>query len=200
MIIDWLRKALPSRHAPAIADARALLLGLKFEEARRLLEPIVSTEPGNSEATALLAKALFFEDPDRARTLAPIEVSQPGVRIDPVRLARFRDVCGNPDDGLLVPPAYPECLFLGTMSVAVLSNAFPFSPFGLIHVRQRIALMRPIDPGATLDLSCRFTEIRETERGFEVDFAMRADAAKIEAWNGTATLLSRNERTRSDHA
>lgn len=134
---------------------------------------------------------------DRARTLAPIEVSQSAVRINSVRLARFRDVCGSPDEGLLVPPAYPECLFLGPMAEAVLSDGFPFSPFGLIHVRQRIALLYPIDPGVTLDLSCRLVEVRETDRGFEVDFAMRADVAGAEAWNGTTTLLSRNECARS---
>lgn len=136
---------------------------------------------------------------ERGQTLAPIEVSQTGVRIDPVRLTKFRDVCGSPDNGLLVPPAYPECLFLGAMAEAVLSDAFPFSPFGLIHVRQRIALLRPIDTGATLDLSCRLIEIRETDRGFEVDFALRADAANTEAWNGTTTLLTRNKHARSGH-
>lgn len=132
-------------------------------------------------------------------TLAPIEVSQSGVGIDSVRLARFRDVCGNSEDGLWVPPTYPECLFLGPMAEAVFSDAFPFSPFGLIHVRQRIALLCPIDLDMTLDLSCRLVEIRETGRGFEVDFAMRADAASQEAWNGTTTLLSRNKRARSGY-
>jgi acyl dehydratase len=83
------------------------------------------------------------------------------------------------------------------MAEAVLSDAFPFSPFGLIHVRQRIALLRPIDPDATLDLSCRVAEIRETDRGFEVDFSLRADVAGTETWNGTTTLLSRNKRARS---
>jgi acyl dehydratase len=102
-----------------------------------------------------------------------------------------------PEDGLLVPPTYPECLFLGPMAEAVLSDAFPFSPFGLIHVRQRIALLRPIDPSSKLDLSCRISEIRETDRGFEVDFALRADAGSKEVWNGNTTLLSRNERVRS---
>lgn len=136
---------------------------------------------------------------ERGRTLSPIEVSQPGVRIDPARLERFRDVCGSPDNGLQVPAAYPECLFLGPMAEAVLSDAFPLSPFGLIHVRQRIALLHAIDPGATLDLSCRLAEIRETDRGFEVDFAMRADTAGTEAWNGMTTLLSRNKRARSRH-
>jgi acyl dehydratase len=83
------------------------------------------------------------------------------------------------------------------MAEAVLSDAFPFSPVGLIHVRQRIALLRPIDPAATLDLSCGLTEIRETDRGFEADFVMRADVEGAETWNGTTTVLSRNKGVRS---
>lgn len=131
------------------------------------------------------------------RTLSPIEVVQPGVRIDPVRLERFRKVCESPKEGLAVPLAYPECLFLGTMAEAVLSDAFPLSPFGLIHIRQRIAMLRPIDPGTTLDLTCMLQEIRETERGFEVDFGLRANVENIEVWNGTTTVLSRNKQSRS---
>jgi len=132
-----------------------------------------------------------------SRALAPIEVSQPGTRIDSVRLAQFRDVCGNPNHGLSVPPAYPECLFLGPMAEAVLSDAFPFSPFGLIHIRQQTVLLHPIDPGATLDLSCRLVEIRETDRGFEVDFGLGAVVAGAQAWSGTTTLLTRNNQARS---
>ncbi len=129
--------------------------------------------------------------------LSPIEVSQPGVRIDPVRLERFRKVCGNPTNGLSVPPAYLECLFLGPMAEAVLSEAFPLSPFGLIHVRQRIAMLRPIDPNEPIDLFCRLDEVRETDRGVEVDFGLYASVAGREVWNGISTVLSRNKAARS---
>ncbi|MBM4341071.1 MAG: SDR family NAD(P)-dependent oxidoreductase [Deltaproteobacteria bacterium] len=131
------------------------------------------------------------------RTLKSIEASQFGVRINPSRLAQFREVCGSPNNGFVVPPAYLECLFLGPMAEIVLSKAFPFSPFGLIHTQQRITLLRPIDPDETLDLSCRLAEIRETIRGFEIDFALRVDTAGSEVWNGTTTVLSRNKQVRS---
>jgi len=134
-----------------------------------------------------------------SQKLSPIEVLQPAVRIDSHRLGRFRNVCGNPDNGLLVPPAYPECLFLGPMAEAVLSDAFPFSPFGLIHIRQKIVLLHLIHPDVALDLSCSLAEIRQTDRGFEIDFSMRADVAGKEAWKGMATLLSRNKKARSGH-
>ncbi|MBM4276738.1 MAG: SDR family NAD(P)-dependent oxidoreductase [Deltaproteobacteria bacterium] len=130
-------------------------------------------------------------------TLAPIEVSQSGVRISATHLTKFRDVCESPKNGLAVPPAYPECLFLGPMAEIVLSKTFPFSPFGLIHTQQRIMLLRAINPDETLDLSCRLAEIRETIRGFEIDFAFRVDVAGKEVWNGTATVLSRNKQVRS---
>lgn len=129
--------------------------------------------------------------------LSSIEVSQLGITIDPFRLELFRKVCENPRSGLVVPPAYPECLFLGPMAEVVLSDAFPLSPFGLIHVRQRIAMLCPIDPGKPIDLCCRLEEVRETNRGIEVDFGLYANVAGKEVWNGTTTVLSRNKETRS---
>lgn len=129
--------------------------------------------------------------------LLPIEVSQPGVKIDSVRLVLFRKVCENPTHGLAVPPAFLECLFLGPMAEVVLSETFPLSPFGLIHVRQRIAMLRPIDPNEPVDLFCRLDEFRETDRGIEVDFGLHAIVAGSDVWNGTTTVLSRNRAVRS---
>lgn len=129
--------------------------------------------------------------------LCPIRVIQSGVRIDPDRLKLYRRVCETPDQGLAVPPAYPECLFLTPMAEIVLSEGFPLSPFGLIHIGQRIAILRPIDPDAKLDLSCQLEEIREADRGFEVDLELYAFEGGQKIWEGRTTLLSRNRRTRS---
>ena len=70
MIVEWLRKSLPSRHADSIDAARNLLRDLRFAEAEELLRTVLAGEPQNSDATALMAKALFFSDPDRALTMA----------------------------------------------------------------------------------------------------------------------------------
>lgn len=129
--------------------------------------------------------------------LSPIQVIQPGVRIDPVRLELFRKVCEIPTHGLAVPPAYPECLFFGPMAEAVLSGTFPLSPFGLIHIRQRIAMQRPIDPNARLGLNGMLDEIRETDRGFEIDLELSVFDGGQKIWEGRTTVLSRNKKTRS---
>jgi putative thioredoxin len=70
MIVEWLKKSLPSRHASGIGDARSMLRELRFDEAARILTPILADEPQNSDAAALLAKALFFSDPNRALAMA----------------------------------------------------------------------------------------------------------------------------------
>ena len=52
---------------------------------------------------------------------------------------------------------------------------------------------------ATCDLHCSVAEVRETEKGVEVD--MRCDVYAAEGqkllWSGLSTLLSRNQRTRT---
>jgi acyl dehydratase len=112
------------------------------------------------------------------------------VAIDPVRVAAFREVCGY-DPGPAVPAAFPEILFQPMLVEMALATAFPFSPLGLVHVRQHIRQVRPLEAGERLDLRCTLEEIRGTGRGYEVDCAMVADAAGGVAWEGVATLLSR---------
>lgn len=127
--------------------------------------------------------------------LAPIDIEYSSVTLSPERIALFREVCGPSKDE--VPMCFLESLFIHLMAEGVLCPHFPFSPFGLIHTRQRITQHEPVPPSSALDLLCRMAEIRETERGFEVDFTMDVHHEGTLAWHGVATLLSRNRATRS---
>ena len=69
-IVEWLRKSLPSRHAGDIDAARAMLRDLRFAAAAEVLRQILADEPQNSDAAALLAKALFFSEPEKALAMA----------------------------------------------------------------------------------------------------------------------------------
>ena len=68
-IQEWLKKAIPEQENPALEEARVHMADLRFGEAQRLLEPILAAEPKNQKAQVYLAKAIFFSDPDRAKTL-----------------------------------------------------------------------------------------------------------------------------------
>ena len=69
-IVEWLRKAVPSKFSTQIDHARGLILGNEAASAREMLEPIVAVEPDNDQALAVLAFALLESDPDRALSTA----------------------------------------------------------------------------------------------------------------------------------
>ena len=80
------------------------------------------------------------------------------------------------------------------------SKEFPLSPLGLIHLRQRIRIYASMSEvvDTACDLHCSVVEVRETEKGIEVDVRCDVYAAEGEKrlWSGLTTLLSRNQRTR----
>jgi putative thioredoxin len=100
---QWLREALPDRHADSVALAEGLFAAGRLEEARRELEPIVEAAPDHETAAALLAATLFFSD--RARSLAiaaPIETGPAEERAGALRtmdalLGALRDGAALPD-------------------------------------------------------------------------------------------------------
>ena len=65
----FIEKALPSPSAKQLAEAQRLLNEGSILPAATLLEPIVSSEPGNLEARVLLAQALLNSSPERAAAL-----------------------------------------------------------------------------------------------------------------------------------
>ena len=68
-VVDWLSKAVPSKHHAQIAEAREMLLGNRVSEAEEKLRKIVVAERGNDEAIVLLAQAVLGTDADRALTI-----------------------------------------------------------------------------------------------------------------------------------
>lgn len=86
--------------------------------------------------------------------------------------------------------------------IAIISSReFPLSPLGLIHVRQTITVYASISDiiSQSCDLHCRVSEIREVEKGIEMD--MKCDVYSCTEgkvlWSGVTTLLSRNQTTRT---
>jgi acyl dehydratase len=133
-------------------------------------------------------------------TPGPMEVRQRGLRFEATHIDVYRDVCGYRAQPGLVPLSYPEMHFTALIAEAVVSSRFPFSPLGLIHTGQRVELHEPLRPGAVVDATTRLEALRETSRGYELDFSMLIERCGRRAWSGLATLLSRSPATRSGKA
>lgn len=63
---SWLKKALPGKNQERIDQAVALLAGGRADEARQILEEVLSEEPDNDHARVLMAQALLNDDPEKA--------------------------------------------------------------------------------------------------------------------------------------
>jgi acyl dehydratase len=111
------------------------------------------------------------------------------VEVDRAHLAAYDRVCGF---GLRdeLPATYPHVLAF-PLAMELLTGSFPLSPLGLVHVVNRIELLRPVRADEQLDLSVRAADLRPHERGTQFD--MRAEAA-VEGetvWRGRSTYLRR---------
>ena len=74
-VVDWLRKALPSRYRAELKGARQLLKEGRSAQAREILDHVVAADSANDEATVLLAQALLDSDPQQAvRTVEPVNL------------------------------------------------------------------------------------------------------------------------------
>lgn len=80
-IQSWLDEHLPSEEKSRLEEAEAALDAGNHEEAEHLLWPVLEDNPDHDEAQVLMARALAFKAPDRARVLADeAEVSDPTLR------------------------------------------------------------------------------------------------------------------------
>lgn len=65
-IEQWLEENLPSESMEKLARAEALIGEGADDQARTLLEELISEDPDNHEAPILLARSVVLEDPERA--------------------------------------------------------------------------------------------------------------------------------------
>jgi putative thioredoxin len=132
----FLDKAIPSPSAGQLAEAKRLLNESATAAAIKLLDPIVSAEPGNLEAVVLLAQALLNTDPERIpallKTIPPhSELSEKTEAIS--SLARLAYLAKDPAS---LPEANVRDKYLAG-AAAVRSGNFALALEALIEVLER---------------------------------------------------------------
>ena len=74
-VIEWLRKAVPSRFRSQLAEARRVLSDNGAGPALEMLRPVVAAEPDNHEALVLTGRAFLRSDPAEAeRIVSPVQL------------------------------------------------------------------------------------------------------------------------------
>jgi acyl dehydratase len=109
----------------------------------------------------------------------------------PDRVAEYARVCGFRLENAL-PPTYPHVMAF-PLAMRLMSGAqFPFPVVGLVHVANRIEVLRPIGAGERLDLRVEARHLREHDRGRQFDLHASARVGDTVVWRGVSTYLRKD--------
>lgn len=127
--------------------------------------------------------------PDTTVVLREVAVSRE-------RLTRYDDVCGFRLSDTL-PGTYPHILAFPLAMRLMSDDAFPFGVVGLVHVANRIEVLRPVGADERLDLSVRAADLRPHQRGRQFDVIAEATVDDQQVWRGVSTYLRREKTAES---
>jgi acyl dehydratase len=154
-------------------------------DARTVLE-------GPPAMPALFAKAALTSR-GRGGQLPDTRVARTGVEVDPTQLAAYDRVCGFALSDVL-PPTYPHMLAFPLQLALMSDRAFPFGLPGLVHVRNRIDVLRAIRADEPLDVEVWAERLAHHRSGATADLCTSVSVAGEEVWRGRSTYLSRGAK------
>jgi len=112
------------------------------------------------------------------------------VDVDAQKLAAYRKVCGFADDGLL-PPTYPHILAFALQMQLLTAKEFPFPLLGLIHLSNRIRVLRPLGGISHAQVSVRVHNLQPHPKGATFDVLTTLDDQLGPLWEAESQMLCR---------
>ncbi|MCJ8205965.1 MaoC/PaaZ C-terminal domain-containing protein [Pseudomonas sp. RGM2987] len=135
--------------------------------------------------------ALYAKAATRRKITAKVLPEQ-GLRqvlqVDQQRLAAYRKVCGFSDNGLL-PPTYPHVLAFALQMQLLTARDFPFPLLGLIHLSNRIRVLRPMGGVGQVRASVHVENLQAHPKGAVFDLVTRLDDQLGLLWEATSQML-----------
>jgi hypothetical protein len=108
--------------------------------------------------------------------------------VDPKHLASYRQVCGIADSGYL-PPAYPHILAFPLQMQLLTDPAFPLPLLGLVHVQNRIRVLRPLGGLGPFTVSVHLGELQPHSKGAAFSLITRLEDQLGLLWEGESRML-----------
>jgi acyl dehydratase len=150
--------------------------------------PTTILESAPSMAKLLARAALTTRG--RGGDLPDTRLARNGVQVDPADLAAYDRVCRFPLTDTL--PATAPHLLTFPLQVALMSErSFPLALPGLVHVRNRIEVLRPVGAGEALDIEVWAERFAAHRSGATVDLCATASVGGSEVWRSRSTYLAR---------
>jgi acyl dehydratase len=129
----------------------------------------------------------------RGGDLPEDRLARHGVTADLDHLAAYARVCRLPLNDVL-PATYPHMLTFPLQMALMSDRSFPLALPGLVHVRNRIDVLRAIGAGEALDLEVWAENFASHRSGAAVDLRATASVGGEEVWRSTSTYLARGAK------
>lgn len=126
----------------------------------------------------------------RGGALPDVEVVRRGVVVDRDHLAAYDRVCGF-GVGETLPSSYVHVLTFGLQLALMAERDYPLPLPGMVHVANRLELLRPVTADDRLDLAVRAERLRPHPRGRQVDLVGTARVDGELVWRGRSTYLAK---------
>ncbi|MDQ3934429.1 MAG: hypothetical protein M3340_07325 [Actinomycetota bacterium] len=123
-------------------------------------------------------------------SLPDTELRLADVEIDREHLAEYDRVCGFRLRDVL-PPTYPHLLAFPLSMQLMTGGDFPFPVIGMVHLRNRIEVARPIDTGERLGVRVWTEDLRPHDKGMQFEIRAEAAAGDEVVWRSWSTYLYR---------
>ncbi|MDF2396389.1 acyl dehydratase [Pseudomonas sp. 3MA1] len=112
------------------------------------------------------------------------------ISLEPRRLEAYRQVCGYLDNGLL-PATYPHVLAFPLQMQLLTDPAFPFPLLGLIHLANRIRILRPMGNVSRVRVAVRVGNLQPHAKGAVFDLVTTVDDQLGPLWEAESRMLCR---------
>ncbi|MEB2872519.1 MaoC family dehydratase [Pseudomonas rhizosphaerae] len=109
---------------------------------------------------------------------------------DPRHLAAYRELCGFGEGGML-PATYPHVLAFALQMHLLTDKHFPFPLLGLVHLRNRIQVLRPLGGVAGVRVSVHAQNLQAHDKGVTFDLVTQVDDPLGPLWQEHSTMLCR---------
>ncbi|VVP94995.1 hypothetical protein PS918_03595 [Pseudomonas fluorescens] len=119
------------------------------------------------------------------------------VEVDPERLAAYRTVCGFADNSLL-PPTYPHILAFALQMQLLTARDFPFPLLGLIHLSNRLRVLRPMGGLNRVRVSVQVQNLQPHAKGATFDLVTTLDDQLGTLWEAESQMLCRGVKLEGD--
>lgn len=124
------------------------------------------------------------------QSIPRIDARSKGMRIDMGRLKRYREVCGFGLSDQL-PLTYPHIMAFPLHMEVMVHETFPLKAIGLVHFRNEITELKPLNAQMTLDCHVWVEGQRQVEAGIEFDIHTEFHSGDELVWKSVMTTLRR---------